>query len=124
MQLVHPVLTFGLLVRARFGFWSASPAALPLGRPWSGIAPIMDRDSMRPKHTAVVRESGAALGRSTEKDTTSTAGLELNKRSLGHKRLTHEGVVRRGWQKDGVDGSKLAHSVAHSRCGAGGVLCR
>ena len=55
LQLLHPVLTFGLLVRARFGFWSPSPEALPVGRAWNGIAPIMDMDAIT---TARAHSSG------------------------------------------------------------------
>jgi hypothetical protein len=42
LQLLHPVLTFGLLVRARFGFCAASPEASPGSSACGGIAPVMD----------------------------------------------------------------------------------
>ena len=48
MQLLHPVLTLGLLVRARLGLCSASPEALLAGSGGSGIAPIIDTGAMRP----------------------------------------------------------------------------
>jgi hypothetical protein len=48
LQLVHPVLTLGLLVRARFGFCSASPEALLAGSGGRGIVPIIETDAMRP----------------------------------------------------------------------------
>ena len=57
LQLLHPVLTLGLLVRARFGLCSASPPPRALSG-IGGIACIMDAMALEHSASASQRRSG------------------------------------------------------------------